>query len=32
MLIVFCVERPSEEGSPLGGGWSYVAVLVGCKI
>ena len=20
MLIVFCVERPSEEGAPLGGG------------
>ena len=27
MLIVFCVERPSEEGTPLGGECSYVAVL-----
>ena len=27
MLIVFCVERPSEEGTPLGGGIK----LCGCS-
>ena len=27
MLIIFCVERPSEEGAPLGGGME----LCGCS-
>ena len=32
MLIVFCVERPSKEGAPLGWGINYVDVLVVCKV
>ena len=30
MLIIFCVERPREEGALLGVGWSCVAVLFVC--
>ena len=32
MLIVFCVERPGEEGTPFGWEWSFVAVLVVCEV
>ena len=31
MSVAFCVERQNKEGAPLGGGWSYVAVIVVCE-